>query len=272
MLSTIKWGTMAEPNTAPSADVLLAALRNSRARLVEVATPLTAEQVREQSYDTDWSIAQVLSHMATGSIFFKFILEAGLAGEPAPGIDVMRPIWDEWNAKSPDDQARDAVVTDGALLAAFEALDAQQRDDWQLDFFGIDADFARLVQMRLSEHSVHTWDFVVALDPKALLLPDAVDLLVDTLSPLVARVGKPLDHQLVVGIETDNPNRNFVLTVDADGATLEPLDARFEADRLLALPAEAFIRLVYGRLDADHTPPGVDDPILDVLRSVFVGF
>jgi uncharacterized protein (TIGR03083 family) len=262
---------MAEPNDTPSADVLLAALRNSRARLVEAATPLTAEQVREQSYDTEWSIAQVLSHIATGAIFFRLILEAGLAGEPAPGIDAIQPVWDEWNAKTPDDQAHDAITADGELLAAFEALDAQQRDEWHLDFFGTDRDFAGLVQMRLGEHSLHTWDVVVALDPKAQLLPDAVDVLVDALAPLVARAGKPLDHQLVVGIETDNPNRNFVLTVDADGATLEPLDARFEADSLLALPAEAFVRLVYGRLDVEHAPPGVDDPILETLRSVFTG-
>ena len=262
---------MAEPNTTPTADVLLAALRNSRARLVDVATPLTAEQVREQSYDTEWSIAQLLSHIATGSIFFKFILEAGLAGEPAPGVDVMRPIWDEWNAKTPDDQARDAIAADGDLIAALEMLDEQQRDDWHLDFFGTDRDFAGLVQMRLGEHSLHTWDFVVALDPKAQLLPDAVDVLVDSLEPLVARAGKPLDNQLVVGIETEEPARNFVLTVDADGATLGPLDARFEADSLLALPAEAFIRLVYGRLDPEHTPPGAEDPTLDVLRTVFLG-
>ncbi|HEY5456186.1 MAG TPA: maleylpyruvate isomerase N-terminal domain-containing protein [Acidothermaceae bacterium] len=263
---------MAEPNTTPSAEVLLAALRNSRARLVEIAAPLTAEQVREQSYDTEWSIAQVLSHLATGAIFFKLILEAGLAGQPAPGVDVMQPIWDEWNAKAPDEQARDAIAADGELMAAFEALDGQQRDDWHLDFFGTDRDFAGLLQMRLGEHSMHTWDFVVALDPKAQLLPDAVDVLIDSLEPLVARAGKPLDYQLVVGIETEEPRRNFVLTVDADGATLRPLDARFAADSLLALPAEAFIRLVYGRLDPEHTPLGVDDPILETLRTVFLGF
>ncbi len=263
---------MATPNDTPSADVLLAALRNSRSRLVDVATPLTAPQVREQSYDTEWSIAQVLSHIGTGSIFFKLILEAGLAGEPAPSGDVMQPIWAEWNAKAPDDQARDGIVADGELMAAFEGLDAQQRDEWQLNFFGTDRDFAGLVQMRLGEHSLHTWDVVVALDPKAQLLPDAVDVLIDTLEPLVARAGKPLDTQLVVGIETEEPARNFVLTVDADGAILGPLDARFEADSLLALPAEAFVRLVYGRLDPEHTPPGVEDPILDTLRTVFVGF
>jgi uncharacterized protein (TIGR03083 family) len=263
---------MPEPKTAPSADVLLAALRNSRARFLAAATPLTAEQVRQPSYDTEWSVAQVLSHIGTGSIFFRFILEAGLAGEPAPGIDVMRPIWDEWNAKSPDDQARDAIEADGELMAAFEALDSEQQDSWHLDFFGTDRDFAGILQMRLGEHGVHTWDFVVALDPKAQLLPDAVDVLIDSLAPLVARTAKPLDHHLVLGVETDEPARNFVLTVNAEGATLEPLDARFEADSLLALPAEAFVRLVYGRLDADHTPPGVDDPILETLRTVFVGF
>ncbi|HTC68657.1 MAG TPA: maleylpyruvate isomerase family mycothiol-dependent enzyme [Acidothermaceae bacterium] len=263
---------MAEPNHTPSAEVLLAALRNSRARLVETATPLTSEQVREQSYDTEWSIGQVLSHIGTGAIFFKLILDAGLAGEPAPSGDVMRPIWDEWNAKSPEDQARDGIEADGELMAGFEALDAQQRDEWQLDFFGTVRDFPGILQMRLGEHSVHTWDYVVALDPKAQLLPDAVDLLIDTLAPIVSRAGKPLDHQLVLAIETDEPARNFVLTVDADGATLEPLDARFEADQLLALPSEAFVRLVYGRLDPDHTPPGADDPILETLRTVFVGF
>lgn len=262
---------MSSPKTEPSADVFLAALRNSRVRLVETATPLTAEQMREQSYDTEWSVAQVLSHIGTGSIFFKLILEAGLAGEPVPGMDVMRPIWDEWNAKSPEDQTHDGLEADGALLAAFEALDAQQRADWEIDMFGMHPDLAGFLRMRLSEHSLHTWDFLVALDPKAQLLPDAVDLLIDTLAPLVARVGKPLDHQLIVGVETDNPERNFVLTVDAEGAKLEPLDARFEADQLLALPSEAFVRLVVGRLDPEHTPPGAEDPILEVLRTVFVG-
>jgi hypothetical protein len=183
----------------------------------------------------------------------------------------MRPIWEEWNTKSPDDQARDGVEADGALMAAIEALDTQQREDWELDLFGMHPDFAGLLTMRLSEHSVHTWDVVVALDPQAVLAPDAVDLLIDTLERLVARVGKPLDQQLVIGVETDAPSRNFVLTVDAEGATLEPLDARSDADRLLALPAEAFVRLVYGRLDPEHTPAGANDPVLEVLRGVFPG-
>ena len=38
------------------------------------------------------------------------------------------------------------------------------------------------------------------------------------------------------------------------------------------LPAESMCRLVYGRLDPDHTPAGVDDgPVLARLRAVFPG-
>jgi hypothetical protein len=39
------------------------------------------------------------------------------------------------------------------------------------------------------------------------------------------------------------------------------------------MPAEAFIRLVYGRLDPDHAPTGVtgDEGTLNLLRNVFPG-
>jgi hypothetical protein len=41
----------------------------------------------------------------------------------------------------------------------------------------------------------------------------------------------------------------------------------------LRLPAEAFVRLVYGRLDADHTPAVESAGLeLDELRQVFPGY
>jgi hypothetical protein len=47
--------------------------------------------------------------------------------------------------------------------------------------------------------------------------------------------------------------------------------ASADADHL-RLPAEAFLRLVYGRLDPEHTPAGVtENAHLDVLRPVFPG-
>ena len=45
-----------------------------------------------------------------------------------------------------------------------------------------------------------------------------------------------------------------------------------DGQRQLVLPAEAFARLVYGRLDPDHTPPVEGDAeSLDELRKVFPG-
>lgn len=51
--------------------------------------------------------------------------------------------------------------------------------------------------------------------------------------------------------------------------TFAPTTATASAD--LRLPAEAFARLVYGRLDPDHTPPGDHGSALDTLRRVFPG-
>jgi hypothetical protein len=125
--------------------------------------------------------------------------------------------------------------------------------------------------MRLGEHAVHTWDVAVALDPAARVAPDAVDLLVDTLDQLVARSGKPDGTKRQVQVSTSKPERHFTLEV-GETVTLvasEPDEGLAE----LQLPAEALVRLVYGRLDLDHTPPlktrGVE---LDELRGIFPGF
>ena len=50
-----------------------------------------------------------------------------------------------------------------------------------------------------------------------------------------------------------------------DAAADDPADLR--------LPAEAFLRLVFGRLDPGHTPDSVDGADrLEELRTVFPGF
>jgi len=135
---------------------------------------------------------------------------------------------------------------------------------------------------------VHTWDVAVAFDAAATIAPDAVELTIDALAPLVQRVGKPAERPLRVRVTTRGPNRVFDLEIGPDGARLSasghapndhapndhaPNDhAPNEGDAALDLSAEAFIRLVYGRLDDAHTPPlksvGVG---IDTLRATFPG-
>jgi hypothetical protein len=140
-----------------------------------------------------------------------------------------------------------------------------------MHLFGADHDLAGLLGMRLSEHAVHTWDIVVALDADATVSDDAVAIIVDSLPPLVGYVGKPAPTPRRVSVTTRDPDRSFLLTIGADGARLEP--GAGEAAERLTCPAEALVRLVYGRLDPAHTPASVDASAtdLDALRRAFPG-
>lgn len=247
------------------------ALRHSHDTLQAVAGPLDADQLRRQSYDSGWSIAQVLSHIGSQSEIFGLLLEAGLSGQDPPGPEAFGPIWESWNGKSPQDQAADALRADEALIARLESLDDDERKRFRLSVFGMDLDTAGFARMRLGEHAVHTWDVAVALDPAATLAPDAVGLLVDTLGQLVARAGKPGGVHRRLHISTSSPVRHFTLET-GEKVTLTPSEYT-EGLPELALPAEALIRLVYGRLDRAHTPPvETRRADLDGLRQVFPGF
>jgi uncharacterized protein (TIGR03083 family) len=256
-----------ETSPAPWID----ALRRSHDRLQAVAGPLDLDQLQRQSYASEWSIAQVLSHIGSQAEIFGLFLDAGLSGQDPPGPDAFPPIWEAWNAKSPQDQAADALRADEAVTARFESLDDDQRKQFRLSLFGMDLDAAGLARMRLGEHAVHTWDVAVALDPSATLAPDAVGLLIDTLGQLAARAGKPGGIQRRLHVSTSSPVRHFTLET-GDKVTLVASEYS-EGLPELGLPAEAFIRLVYGRLDPAHTPPvETRRADLDDLRQVFPGF
>jgi uncharacterized protein (TIGR03083 family) len=256
-----------ETDPAPWID----ALRHSHNRLRALAEPLTADQLQQRSYAREWSIAQVLSHIGSQSEVFGLFLDAGLNGEDPPGRDAFPPIWDAWNTRSPQAQAADAVVADEALVERIESLDTGQQQRFRLELFGMDLDMAGLLRMRLGEHAIHTWDVAVALDPAAMVAPGAVALLVDTLGHLAARSGKPDGTRLRLHVSATSPERHFTLE-SGDTVTLAPSQDE-ESLPELRLPAEALVRLVYGRLDPAHTPAvearGVD---LDELRRIFPGF
>ena len=252
----------------------VAALRASHDRLRTLVEPLDATQVEAQAYPTEWSIAQVLSHLGSGAEIFGSFVEAGVRGEEPPGPDAFPPVWEAWNAKSPPAQVADALVADLAFVERFDAMDDDQLASLRLAVFGMDLDAAALVRMRLSEHALHTWDVAVALDPEATVAPDAVDRLVDLVTQFAARAGKPLDRPLRVALIVSAPERRFVLDV-GDAVTVTESDGAGDDQGLpqLRLPAEALLRLVYGRLDPAHTPESVEahGVDLDELRRVFPG-
>jgi uncharacterized protein (TIGR03083 family) len=256
----------------PAAQVWIAALRDSHERLRKVVEPLTPAQLTERAYPSEWSIAQVLSHLGSGAEIFGHIVASGSTGQAVPGREVMAPIWDTWNAKDPAEQAADALVADRRLVERLEELVGGPSADLRMDVFGRELDLAGLVGMRLSEHALHSWDVAVALEPTLPVASQSADLLIDNISWSASRVGKPVGAHRTVRISTTDPARDFLLTV-GDSVTLEQSPSG-DADATLRLPAESLLRLVAGRLDPAHTPDSVSTTgvELDDLRAVFPGY
>jgi uncharacterized protein (TIGR03083 family) len=254
----------------------IAALRNSHGRLASVIEATSEDQLTGQSYDREWTVAQVLSHLGSGAEITLLMLEATLAGQPMDR-EAMAPIWDTWNAKTPQQQAADCLPADEAHIKRLEGLTDAELDGISADFFGMKLDAAGLVRMRLSEHAVHTWDVAVALDPAAEVAPDAVELLLVQLPMLAGRTGRPDGKPFRLRLRGTEPEADFLLDV-ADKVTLGAWPgegpAGATADGTIQLPAEALLRLVYGRLDPGHAPPveiSGDPGLLDRARAVLPG-
>jgi hypothetical protein len=122
---------------------------------------------------------------------------------------------------------------------------------------------------------LHSWDVVVSDDPAAVLPQSSVELLVDRIAFLAERVGKAdaAPPKGVIGIQTSDPQRRYLLSIREVVEVGTWTDEK--TDGLVEIPAEALLRLVYGRLDPAHTPPGIKtegDVDLVGLRNISPGF
>lgn len=265
------------PPTPPNLDEVFAALRHSHDRLAATLAPLTEAHIAAPSYDDEWTIGQVASHLGSGAEVFVLFLDAGMQQTPAPGIEQFQPVWARWNAKSGPEQAADVLSADTAFAQRVAALTPAEQEKWRLEMFGTQRTLSGLLQLRLGEHALHTWDIAVAIDPAATVPDDATALIIDGLPWLVPRVGKPSPEPLHIRVTTTSPTRAFLLDLTTDGARLEPAGSADppppEPTAEVQLPGEAFVRLIYGRLDPDHTPSSVEvgGVELDTLRRAFPG-
>ena len=243
-------------------------LRASVERLRGIVEELDPGQLEMPAYPSEWTIADVLSHLGSGAVILQRRLDDAIAGSMTPS-EFAQPIWDAWNAKSPQAQASDALVADHAFIDRLGSLADDERVGFTFALGPMTFDFAGFVGLRLNEHALHTWDIEVIFDPGATLAPDATRLVIDNLEMTARYAGKPTGSEHHVAVRTSEPRRTFALTLGAEAVSLEPADLVGEPD--LEIPAEAFVRLVYGRLDPEHTPPTRGPADLDELRRVFSG-
>jgi uncharacterized protein (TIGR03083 family) len=247
----------------------LGALRASVDRLHALTSGLDDDQLVSPSYCDDWTIAQVLSHLGSGAVISRRSLQDVMAGTATPD-DFNQSVWDEWNAKSPRAQADDALVADEALTQALEAVGEAERATLTFSLGPMSLGFNDMFGLRLNEHVFHSWDIAVMFDDAAGLPEDATGLVVDNLSLIARFSGRPDGQDRTIAVRTTGPERDVALRLSTDGVEVGPGEPGPSPD--LELPAEALGRLVYGRLDPEHTPAFTGDTaLLDALRAVFPG-
>jgi uncharacterized protein (TIGR03083 family) len=250
----------------------LAALDASARHLADLVRDLDDDALSSSAYPSEWSIADVLSHLGSGAAIFRRRVDDALAGRATPD-DFAPSVWDEWNAKTPRQQAEDALAADRDLVDRFGALTDDERAGLRISFGPVELDATAAAGMRLNEHVLHTWDVEAVGDPDATLQSGGVELVVDSLEMIANWTAKPTGADRAIAIGTEDPARSFVVTLTPDSASLAPGDGTGDAEPDLRLPSEAFVRLIYGRLDPDHTRSVVagDLDALATLRSVFPG-
>ena len=249
------------------------ALHRSHEHLSSIVDGLSEEEYSSPSYDTEWTIAQVLSHLGSQSEIFPLMLDAGITGTSAPGPAQFQPIWDRWNAKSPKDQVADYIAATDAALGQADALSEEERSAFSIEMFGMTLDLNTLLRMRLNEHALHTWDVDVARDSSAKVDAEAAALVIDLALQLAERVGQPQEGSAPVGLRVLDLSRAYELELDPK-VRFVPVGSRGESVRRASMEAESVLRLIAGRLDAEHLPRSVqlEGVTLVELRHVFQGY
>jgi uncharacterized protein (TIGR03083 family) len=247
----------------------LPVLRTSVEHLRSVIEGASNLDPNASAFPTEWSIADTMSHIGSGAVILKQNFENVVNGsESDAGFN--QSVWDEWNAKAPADQIKDALVADEALLLALEALPEENRATFATKFGPFDLDFDGFVALRLGEEALHAWDVEVSLDPLATLSSDVAEVILEGLGRLVSFTGKAKGRTNEVTVRTTEPSRDLTIVFSGDSVSLVSTSHSGEID--LQLPAESFVRLVYGRLDLENTSPGVRNRALDELKTAFPGF
>lgn len=260
----------------PTADPTIAALRATHDELADVVRRLDDDQLLARSGASDWSVAQVLSHLGSGAEIAGATLRAAVDGTAGPGDRFNESVWERWNALSPRKQADGFLVSDAELVGGFEALAPEQRAGLQvhLGFLPAPLPLATYAGMRLNEAAQHSWDVRVAYDDHAAIDDTTSRMLVghlgNGLAFLVGFSGRAdvVAEPALVGLG----DLDLALSV-TDAVALVPAGGDVTAS--FVGPADAVARLLSGRLTPRWTPDGVSvsgNIGLDDLRAVFPGY
>ena len=106
----------------------IAAMRRAQDEFSDLVATLTPEQLRTSSACTEWSVADVLSHLGSGAENNRRTLLAGKADMASN-----QATWDRWNAMTPQEKANNSVSFGEQLVLAFESQNEEARQNRKID-------------------------------------------------------------------------------------------------------------------------------------------
>jgi len=261
-----------------TADATIAALRSGFDELATLVSGLGNDELANPTGASEWDVSQVLSHLGSGAEIAQNTLQVSLEGKPNPGNDFNRSIWARYDGATRRERADWFLRANEALTQSYESLSAETRETLRVDmgFLPAPVDVATAAGFRLNELALHSWDVRVGFDAAATVAAEATVILVGRVGGLAGFLGKPAPlggKTAVIAVTTTDPALDFQLYL-AEPIAISP-GAPQTSDGTLTLPAEAWVRMIYGRVKPPYIPvslqvSGAAD--LDLIRSVFPGF
>ena len=223
---------------------------------------LSPDDLRRPSACVNWSVADVVGHLAGQDHAPR--VRRGLQGDYSPpeGSPVVADHDEDWFAKSIFDRALATRDQYGGGLVGYlnqrldetvEVFNSVGPDDWNnLCYWPPGPEPVHtLLDQRIAELAMHTWDIRSVLDDGYHLSDDAVMVLVGGVDRAVRRafrpdpsLTRPLSHRFVV----EHPvavRRDIVIA--ADGAQVGPAGSH-EPDVTFQCDGETYVLVMYGRL------------------------
>jgi uncharacterized protein (TIGR03083 family) len=261
-----------------NADAIIAALRSGNDSLAGLVSGYSDEQLAGPTGADEWDVSQVLSHLGSGAEISQAGLRAALDGKPNPGMEFNKTVWARYDGASRRERLTWFLAASEAAVQAYESLGEETRDSLKIDmgFLPAPVDVATAATFRLSEFALHSWDVRAGTDPAATVAPEAVPHLLSQMALMAGFLGKPdalAGRTAVVAVTTAGPAGEFTLRLGEKVSV--SAGAPDQPDGTIALPAEAWIRLVTGRLKPPYIPAGIaatGTVDLELLRRVFPKF
>ena len=223
---------------------------------------LSPDDLQKPSACEDWSVADVLGHL--GGQAFALQVNRGIQGDYSPpeGATAVADHDEDGFARGISDRAKTTREQHGEQLVT---VVNQRLDETVTVFNGVDPKewetlcywppgpepVRTLLDMRIAELTMHTWDIRSVLDGEYHLSPDSVGVLIDTVDRAVRRafrpdpsLARPLVHRFVVSGPAAT-SRDIVIA--AEGPQVGPAGDQ-EPDVTFQCDGETYVLVMYGRL------------------------